>query len=134
MTDEQLIDTHFPPMSEKRNELRKQWNKEHFSALASALPGIDWEWYLLVKSKQEEKYFPARYKIQIRSLENALKSIHLYGLELHAKNEHDKRKTVPKFFLTIHGNSISPVLDYDRMNHFLLGFMKASKLLAKGEI
>ncbi len=45
-------------------------------------------------------------------------------IKIHPKPNEDRRKTVPKYFANIDNNSISPVLDYDCMNCFLLGFAK----------
>lgn len=66
---------------------------------------------------------------ELTALENATKSIPVFGIKVHEKQQQDKRKTVNRFFVTIHGTTISPVLDYQQMNHFLLGFSRAVKLL-----
>ena len=39
----------------------------------------------------------------------------------------DKRKTVKKYFATINGTSVSPVLTYDQLNCFLIGWCNAQK-------
>jgi hypothetical protein len=39
----------------------------------------------------------------------------------------DKRKTVGKYFAIINGMSVSPVLPYNELNHFLLGWGEAMK-------
>ena len=39
----------------------------------------------------------------------------------------DKRKST-KYVLAIAGVSISPVLDYENLNYFILGFIKAKKI------
>jgi len=49
------------------------------------------------------------------------------GMQIVEKQTNDKRKSVKRYFATIDGNSISPVLDYEQMNHFLLGWHKAKK-------
>mgnify|MGYP000054711826 CR=1 FL=1 len=59
-----------------------------------------------------------------QSLQNAANNL---GLFVHIKHETDKRKKTPLFFLTQNGVSISPVLDYSNMNHFILGYSKAVK-------
>lgn len=61
---------------------------------------------------------------QAESLQNAANNL---GLTVHIKQENDKRKKTPLFFLTENGVSISPVLDYSNMNHFILGYSKAVK-------
>jgi hypothetical protein len=59
-----------------------------------------------------------------QSLQNAADKL---GLFVHIKHQTDKRKKTPLFFLTQNGVSISPVLDYSNMNHFILGYSKAVK-------
>ena len=66
---------------------------------------------------------------QLEALINHANSTELEGLKVHDNFSQDKRKTVKKFFLTLHGTTISPVLNYDNMNHFILGFSKAKKIL-----
>jgi len=65
---------------------------------------------------------------ELQALQNASNSVKLPGLEVKEKFTDDKRRTVRYFFLTLNGNSISPVLDYDNMNHFILGFIKAERI------
>jgi hypothetical protein len=43
------------------------------------------------------------------------------GAVIHQKQSDDKRKTKPLFFAQVGQKTISPVLDYDGLNHFLLG-------------
>lgn len=50
------------------------------------------------------------------------------GLVVNQFNSVDKRKTKKKYFLVLDGVSISPVLDYTNLNHFMLGFHKAKEL------
>ena len=50
------------------------------------------------------------------------------GLVIHEKYQEDKRRTVNKYFATLDGISISPVLDYENLNHFILGFSKAKSI------
>ena len=66
-------------------------------------------------------------KAQIHSqyLQNAANNIEAF---IHIKHEQDKRKTVAKYFLTINGTTVSPVLTYNEMNHFLLGWIKCKSL------
>lgn len=59
------------------------------------------------------------------ALQNAANGI---GLTVHEKHTQDKRKTVGRHFLTDqNGTTISPILDYEQMNHFILGWSKALK-------
>lgn len=46
---------------------------------------------------------------------------------VHHCYEQDKRRTVPKYHITINGTSIGPVLDYHTMNHMLLGMVFANR-------
>lgn len=59
-------------------------------------------------------------------LQNAANNI---GASVHQKNFEDKRKKINRYFLTINGVSISPVLDYDKMNYFILGMIKMQSLI-----
>jgi hypothetical protein len=40
----------------------------------------------------------------------------------------DKRKTIKKYIAISNGASISPQLNYEQMNHFLLGYSRALKI------
>lgn len=64
---------------------------------------------------------------EIEALQNHVNSINFLGLFIYEKLQDDKRRTTKKYFLQIGKESISPVLDYENMNHFLLGFKKALK-------
>jgi hypothetical protein len=66
---------------------------------------------------------------QLEALTNAVISTDLEGLKVYENYVDDKRKTKNRFFLALHTETISPVLDYDKMNHFILGFSKAKKIL-----
>lgn len=61
---------------------------------------------------------------EIQALQNAADSI---GLTIHEKATDDKRKTVKHYFAQDESETVSPVLDYDQMNHFLLGWIKCLK-------
>lgn len=65
---------------------------------------------------------------QQEALQNAANYSKVEGLFVAIWIDTDRRKKTPKFVLTHKGNSFSPVLDYDNMNHFLLGFIKAIEL------
>lgn len=63
--------------------------------------------------------------MELESLQNFADKL---GLVVHQFNSVDKRKTKKKYFLVLDGVSISPVLDYTNLNHFMLGFHKAKEL------
>ena len=58
---------------------------------------------------------------QMEALQNALNSFGLKNVILHEKQYSDKRKKVSKFFLQQGAETISPVLDYENMNSFIMG-------------
>lgn len=62
---------------------------------------------------------------QLESLQNAADVI---GLKVHQKHFYeDKRKKVPMFFLDRGIETVSPVLDYSNLNHFILGWIKCKQ-------
>ena len=63
---------------------------------------------------------------ELQALQNATNGLN--GIEVREKHMEDKRKTITRFFASKNGVTISPVLDYDQMNHFLLGYRKAIQL------
>ena len=58
------------------------------------------------------------------SLQNAANQVELL---IHEKYQDDKRKTKKMYFATKNGFSVSPVLDYEQLNHFILGWIKCIK-------
>ena len=58
---------------------------------------------------------------QREALQNALNSLGLTNLTLYPKISVDKREKKPKFFLNNGFKTISPVLDYENMNCFIMG-------------
>ena len=64
--------------------------------------------------------------MEIQYLQNAASNVP--GLIVHEKYFQDKRKTIKCYFLMLNENSISPCLDYDKMNYFILGFLKCYQL------
>lgn len=58
---------------------------------------------------------------EFQALQNAANSLNIEGLIIHERQPNDKRNTVKKYFLQHGGRTISPNLDYDQMNHFILG-------------
>ena len=63
---------------------------------------------------------------EIESLQNAANDL---GIVIHQKQYEDKRQKIKKYFAVIGKISISPVLDYGNMNHFLLGWRNCLKQL-----
>ena len=68
---------------------------------------------------------------QLEALNNALIYFGFKNVTLHEKQYSDKRKKVSKFFLQQGAETISPVLDYNGMNHFILGMGTMQKLTIK---
>jgi len=68
---------------------------------------------------------------ELESLNNAVVSMNLEGLEVLQYIQHDNRKKVGKFYLRLNGTYISPTLNYNNMNHFLLGMTKMKKIFEK---
>ena len=66
---------------------------------------------------------------QLEALNNALQYFGLKNINIHEKQYSDKRKKVSKFFLQNGAETISPVLDYNEMNHFILGMGTMQKLI-----
>jgi hypothetical protein len=64
---------------------------------------------------------------ELQSLKNAAANVNLFVFEA---PQTDKRVKKRKYFLTTAElKTVSPVLNYDRLNHFIFGFIAASKLL-----
>lgn len=61
---------------------------------------------------------------EIQSLQNFGDAL---NLQIHEKFSEDKRKTVKKYFATLNGISVSPVLDYEQLNCFMIGWKKGSE-------
>lgn len=66
---------------------------------------------------------------ELTALQNAADSMNLDRMEVKEKYFDDKRKTGKKYYLTHNSTSISPVLDYSAMNHFILGMIRAKELI-----
>ena len=58
---------------------------------------------------------------QLDALNNSLNYFGFKNINLHEKQYSDKRKKVSKFFLQQGAKTISPVLNYNEMNCFILG-------------
>ena len=65
---------------------------------------------------------------ELEALNNGLSYFGFKNLILHEKQYSDKRKKVSKFFLQQGAEIISPVLDYNEMNHFILGMGAVKEL------
>ena len=65
---------------------------------------------------------------QLNALNNALNYFGLKNIILHEKQYSDKRKKVSKFFLQQVATTISPALNYNEMNHFILGMSTMQNL------
>lgn len=65
---------------------------------------------------------------QMEALENGLNSFGLTNLTIHPKISVDKREKKPKFFLNNGFQTISPVLDYENMNCFIMGMGSYKKI------
>ena len=65
---------------------------------------------------------------QREALENALNSFGLTNLTIYPKISEDKRLKTPKFFLNNGFQTISPVLDYENMNCFIMGIGAIKKI------
>ena len=67
---------------------------------------------------------------ELQALENAVKSVELNGLQVHEYAQTDKRKTIKLYFLNHFGSTISPRLDYENMNHFILGLRRGLDIVS----
>ena len=65
---------------------------------------------------------------QLEALNNGLSYFGLKNVILHEKQYSDKRKKVSKFFLQQVATTISPALNYNEMNHFILGMSTMQNL------
>ena len=65
---------------------------------------------------------------ELEALNNSLSYFGFKNIILHEKQYSDKRKKVSKFFLQDGAKTISPVLDYNEMNCFILGMVTMQKL------
>ena len=63
---------------------------------------------------------------ELDSLQNAAN--YFEGYSIIEYNQNDKRKTVKKYLLVSKGQTISPPLDFENLNHFILGMIKASQV------
>lgn len=50
------------------------------------------------------------------------------GLTVHVKHYYEDKRKQPKYFLSKDKTSISPVLDYNGLNNFMLGYSRCKQL------
>lgn len=60
---------------------------------------------------------------ELEALQNAANDLEIHIM---VKQDQDKRKTVNRYFAMYKSKSVSPVLDYEQMNHFLLGWRNSN--------
>ena len=65
---------------------------------------------------------------ELQALQNAAKSV---NLTIHEYYTQDKRKTGKKYFANRGNETVSPTLDYENMNHFLLGWRNCVRSINK---
>lgn len=63
---------------------------------------------------------------ELETLQNAASSV---SLSIHERISTDRRKKVSKYFAQLGKSTISPTLDYTNMNHWLHGYITASKII-----
>jgi hypothetical protein len=61
---------------------------------------------------------------EIQYLQNAADDL---GLVVHEKAIDDRRKKVKRYFANKGNETVSPVLDYEQLNHFLAGWRRKSE-------
>lgn len=67
---------------------------------------------------------------ELEALQNAANDL---NLTIYERPTQDKRKTVKLYFAAQGQYTVSGNIDYDQMNHFLLGWRKANKFKNKVE-
>lgn len=65
---------------------------------------------------------------ELQSLQNAANNVNLTIIE---RFQEDRRKKTKLYFANNGRETVSPNLDYENMNHFLLGWIKCIKYLPK---
>lgn len=61
---------------------------------------------------------------ELEALQNAAAGL---GLTIHQKYPNDKRQTLKRYFAQRDKETVSPVLDYEQLNHFLVGWIRGQK-------
>jgi len=67
---------------------------------------------------------------EIQALQNAANDL---NLTIYEKQTQDKRKTVKLYFANRGNETVSPNLDYENLNHFLLGWRNCVKSINKAK-
>lgn len=65
-------------------------------------------------------------KTEFEVLQNLAKSL---NLKVHTKMNYDKRIKKNYYFLSHNGESISPVLDYENLNSFIIGYKNCKEVI-----
>jgi DNA-binding protein Fis len=63
---------------------------------------------------------------ELTALQNFADSL---NLKVHEKCTQDKRQSIKRYFASLNGLCISPVLDYEQLNHFFIGWSNSIKYL-----
>lgn len=63
---------------------------------------------------------------ELEALQNAATGC---GLTVYEKPAYDKRKTIKKYFANLGNETVSPVLDYEQLNHFILGWARCLQIM-----
>jgi hypothetical protein len=65
---------------------------------------------------------------ELQALQNSAENLKIEGLNVVEFLPSNRRVGVKKYTLSLKGTGISPVLDYDKMNHFLLGMHRMKEI------
>lgn len=65
---------------------------------------------------------------ELQALENAANNCNIEGLKVIEAYQQDKRKTLKMYYLQLGNSTFSPKLDYENLNHFILGMIKMKGL------
>lgn len=68
---------------------------------------------------------------QMQALQNALSYNEFKTVKVYQHTPQDKRRTRTKFFLQTGKHTISPALEYNELNLFILGMSRAKQLISK---
>ena len=63
---------------------------------------------------------------EIEALQNSADGLRIF-MRIKEYFENDRRRTVKKYVAVINKTSVSPPLNYDKLNYFLLGWHKSKK-------
>ena len=71
---------------------------------------------------------------KLEALKNIAQSTGIKDVSVFEWSPTDKRKTVKTYIFSIPQVYTSPMLDYDNMNHFILGFTQAQRLIKLNKV